>query len=57
MDWKPHNLPRLVSIMFKEGLTVFRDQQFSADMQNKEIVRIDDVKLLRIDNLEKMQVH
>ena len=34
-------------LCLKEGLTVFRDQQFSADMQNKEIVRIDDVKLLR----------
>ncbi|MFL2812698.1 MAG: aminopeptidase N [Paracoccaceae bacterium] len=34
-------------LCLKEGLTVFRDQQFSADMQNKDIVRIDDVKLLR----------
>ena len=34
-------------LCLKEGLTVYRDQQFSADMQNEEIVRIDDVKLLR----------
>ena len=34
-------------LCLKEGLTVFRDQQFSADMQNKDIVRIDDVALLR----------
>ena len=34
-------------LCLKEGLTVYRDQQFSADMQNKDIVRIDDVALLR----------
>ena len=30
-------------LCLKEGLTVFRDQQFSADMQNKDIVRIDEI--------------
>ena len=34
-------------LCLKEGLTVFRDQQFSADMQNKEVVRIEDVILLK----------
>ncbi len=34
-------------LSLKEGLTVFRDQQFSADMQSKEVKRIEDVRLLR----------
>ena len=31
----------------KEGLTVFRDQEFTADMNNKGVKRIQDVMLLR----------
>ena len=31
----------------KEGLTVFRDQEFSADMNNRGVKRIEDVSLLR----------
>ncbi len=34
-------------LCLKEGLTVYRDQQFSADMQNKDVVRIEDVVLLK----------
>jgi aminopeptidase N len=34
-------------LTLKEGLTVFRDQSFSADMNSKEVQRIDDVKALR----------
>ena len=34
-------------LTLKEGLTVFRDQSFSADMNSKVIQRIDDVKALR----------
>ncbi|MCP4038633.1 MAG: aminopeptidase N [bacterium] len=34
-------------LTLKEGLTVFRDQQFSADMTSKAVKRIDDVKILR----------
>ena len=34
-------------LTLKEGLTVFRDQCFSADMNSKEVQRIDDVKSLR----------
>jgi len=34
-------------LSLKEGLTVFRDQQFTSDMHNYEIKRIDDVKFLR----------
>jgi aminopeptidase N len=34
-------------LTLKEGLTVFRDQQFGADMTSAAVVRIDDVKLLR----------
>ena len=34
-------------LSLKEGLTVFRDQQFSADMQSAAEQRIDDVKSLR----------
>ena len=34
-------------LSLKEGLTVFRDQQFSADMTAKAVKRIQDVRLLR----------
>ncbi len=34
-------------LTLKEGLTVFRDQQFSADMTSRVVKRIDDVKMLR----------
>ncbi|MBW2698679.1 MAG: aminopeptidase N [Deltaproteobacteria bacterium] len=34
-------------LTLKEGLTVFRDQQFSADMTSLAVKRIDDVKVLR----------
>lgn len=34
-------------LTLKEGLTVFRDQCFSADMNSKEVQRIEDVKGLR----------
>jgi aminopeptidase N len=34
-------------LSLKEGLTVFRDQEFSADMNSKGVKRIDDVQMLR----------
>ena len=34
-------------LSLKEGLTVFRDQQFSADMNSAAVQRIDDVRILR----------
>ena len=34
-------------LTLKEGLTVFRDQQFSADMGSAPVKRIEDVKILR----------
>ncbi len=34
-------------LSLKEGFTVFRDQQFSADQQSAAVKRIDDVNLLR----------
>ena len=34
-------------LTLKEGLTVFRDQQFGADMTSAAVTRIEDVKLLR----------
>ncbi|MBW6521093.1 MAG: aminopeptidase N [Desulfoarculaceae bacterium] len=34
-------------LSLKEGLTVFRDQQFSADMNSRSVQRIDDVRALR----------
>ncbi|QFR48775.1 aminopeptidase N [Sulfurimonas lithotrophica] len=34
-------------LTLKEGLTVFRDQCFSADLNSKEVARIEDVKALR----------
>ena len=34
-------------LTLKEGLTVFRDQQFSADMGSAAVKRIEDVRTLR----------
>ena len=34
-------------LCLKEGLTVFRDQEFSADMQSRPVKRIDDVRTLK----------
>ena len=34
-------------LSLKEGLTVFRDQEFSADLNSRPVKRIDDVRLLR----------
>lgn len=34
-------------LSLKEGLTVFRDQEFSADMNSRAVQRIEDVKILR----------
>lgn len=34
-------------LSLKEGLTVFRDQEFSADMNSRSVQRIDDVRLLK----------
>ena len=34
-------------LSLKEGLTVFRDQEFSSDMGSRAVKRIDDVKLMR----------
>lgn len=34
-------------LSLKEGLTVFRDQEFSADMRSEPVKRIQDVRLLR----------
>ncbi|MCJ9430357.1 aminopeptidase N [Kordiimonas marina] len=35
-------------LSLKEGLTVFRDQQFSSDMTSRAVKRLDDVRLLRM---------
>ncbi len=34
-------------LSLKEGLTVFRDQEFSADMNSRAVKRVEDVRLLR----------
>ncbi|OYQ79896.1 aminopeptidase N [Wohlfahrtiimonas chitiniclastica] len=34
-------------LSLKEGLTVFRDQEFTADLRHRGLKRIDDVKMLR----------
>lgn len=34
-------------LSLKEGLTVFRDQEFTADLHSRPVKRIDDVRLLR----------
>ncbi len=38
-DWFQHSL--------KEGLTVFRDQEFTSDLHDRAVKRIEDVKVLR----------
>src|SRR6201986_2886969 len=35
-------------LSLKEGLTVFRDQNFSADMRSRGVKRIEDVRMLRM---------
>jgi len=35
-------------LTLKEGLTVFRDQEFSADMNSRPVKRIEDVMMLRV---------
>ncbi|MCP4183368.1 MAG: aminopeptidase N [Hyphomicrobiales bacterium] len=35
-------------LCLKEGLTVYRDQEFSADMRSRAVLRIEDVRKLRI---------
>jgi hypothetical protein len=34
-------------LTLKEGLTVFRDQEFSSDMNSRAVKRIEDVRVLR----------
>ncbi len=34
-------------LSLKEGLTVFRDQEFSSDMNSRPVQRVDDVRILR----------
>jgi aminopeptidase N len=40
-------------LSLKEGLTVFRDQSFSADMRSASVKRIEDVKLLRLRQFQE----
>jgi aminopeptidase N len=40
-------------LSLKEGLTVFRDQEFTADMRNRANKRIDDVNVLRISQFRE----
>jgi len=40
-------------LSLKEGLTVFRDQNFSADMRSAAVKRIDDVKTLRMRQFQE----
>ncbi len=44
-------------LCLKEGLTVFRDQSFSEDLQSAAVQRIDDVAVLKSHQFQKMQVH
>ena len=41
-------------LCLKEGLTVFRDQEFSSDMRSRAVKRIDDVRALRAHNSSRM---
>ncbi len=40
-------------LSLKEGLTVFRDQEFSADMQSRGVKRINDVRCLRTSQFQE----
>ncbi len=40
-------MPDWFQLSLKEGLTVFRDQEFSRDMNSRDVNRIADVKVLR----------
>ncbi len=40
-------------LSLKEGLTVFRDQEFTADVRNRANKRIDDVDLLRVSQFRE----
>jgi aminopeptidase N len=40
-------------LSLKEGLTVFRDQNFSADMRSRAVKRIEDVKMLRMRQFQE----
>ncbi len=40
-------------LSLKEGLTVFRDQEFSADMNSRAVQRIDDVRVLRTNQFRE----
>ena len=40
-------------LSLKEGLTVFRDQSFSADMRSAAVKRIEDVRLLRMRQFQE----
>ncbi|MGO8713194.1 MAG: aminopeptidase N [Rhizomicrobium sp.] len=40
-------------LSLKEGLTVFRDQSFSADMRSKPVKRIEDVRTLRMRQFQE----
>lgn len=40
-------------LSLKEGLTVFRDQEFSADMNSRPVQRIDDVRVLRTNQFRE----
>ncbi len=40
-------------LTLKEGLTVFRDEQFSADMSSPAVKRIEDVKMLRTTQFDE----
>ena len=40
-------------LSLKEGLTVFRDQSFSADMRSAAVKRIEDVKVLRMRQFQE----
>ena len=40
-------------LSLKEGFTVFRDQEFSADMGSRGVQRIQDVNLLRVQQFQE----
>ena len=48
-NWTGNRVPCLdcFQLTLKEGLTVFRDQQFTADMTSHAVKRISDVRMLR----------
>ena len=46
-------MTRRFQLSLKEGLTVFRDQEFTSDTNSRPVKRIDDVRFMRSDQFSE----